>query len=504
MPLLIVGAFASPTPAQVAIGDVVGRMPIAEFNTYIGSQTYRDWGNEPFIAVDPTNNNNVLVSAFAYGTPGASVWYSTDGGTTFGIRFPITAPPSSSGGPNDQTFAYDGSGVVHTGMLTSFGPNQFVFHGSTPNPNNDGVNGHPATQWTWTGGNVASSTGAQPDQPWTVVRGSGASAKIFVAYDNFDSGFLNVEQRVAVSTNAGSSFSAPAPVSNGGRVGTTTNPGLRITADAAGTKVYSVFGIGTNNIGGVQFVNYRLNESIDGGATWRYTASSSGPGGLVVDSGNSAQLGGSSFGGKNQLRGNTTAVAVDATGSHVYVVYGKRNGAGVDQLFMAEFHPTTPGDVTSDLVLRGTTLISPAAEAAALPSITVTANGTVAIMYDTFASSRYHIHLTTSADFGMNFSDQEVYNFDPSFITLGSSAFPSSNRALGDYQYLTNIGDNLYGVFAAQGNVNAGGINTTNMVVPFVLTAAVPEPGSLLLAACAALSGRWLYRRNKTPRSAAD
>jgi hypothetical protein len=320
---------------------------------------------------------------------------------------------------------------------------------------------------------------------------------VFVAYDNFNSTFSTVDERVAVSTDSGATFSAPIAVSSGGRITTTTNPGLRITADSAGAKVYAVFGIGTTNVGGVQFVNYRLNESIDGGTTWRYTTSSSDPGGLAVDGGNSAQLGGSSFGGRNQLRGNTTAIAADATGTHVYVAYGKRNGAGVDQLFLAEFHPAVPGDVTSDLVLRGTTLISPAADPAALPTIAVTANGTVAVMYDTFSANRYHIHLTTSVDFGLNFTDQDVYNFDPSFISLGTPSFPDSVRALGDYQYLTSIGDILFGAFPAQGNINMGGINTTTMVVPFLLTAPVPEPGSLILAATGALGARLVWRRRR-------
>src|SRR5207247_1565042 len=126
------------------------------------------------------------------------------------------------------------------------------------------------------------------------------------------------------------------------------------------SDVYAVFGQGTASVGsGLERVSYALNRSIDGGQTWQYTTTTGTTGGLAVDTGTSAQIG-SSFGGKNELRGNITAVASDATSSHVYVVYGKRDASSIDRLWMAEFH--TSG---TNLVERASPVaFSPAGETA--------------------------------------------------------------------------------------------------------------------------------------------
>src|SRR6266550_2720713 len=94
--------------AQVPV-DVIGRLPVAEYNTYIGSVAYDDWGFEPFITFNPTDPNKIVISSGAYDTgfsAGASLWYSTNGGSNWAIRFPITTPPSGRV-PADQVFAFD-------------------------------------------------------------------------------------------------------------------------------------------------------------------------------------------------------------------------------------------------------------------------------------------------------------------------------------------------------------------------------------------------------------
>ena len=120
---------------------MLGNLPETEYDQYIRPQSLRDWGNEPFIAVNPVDPCQVVVTSFAYGVfiqsgqgaTKASVWYSSDGGSTWNIRFPITQQPVPGAFvPNDQAIAYDTDGVLHGAFLTLGSDFLNVYHGSTP------------------------------------------------------------------------------------------------------------------------------------------------------------------------------------------------------------------------------------------------------------------------------------------------------------------------------------------------------------------------------------
>ena len=495
--LLYIGFSARPTLAQINPVDVLGNFSsFNEYNTNFAPQTYKDWGNEPFIAVNPLNTSQVVVSGFGFSSPGANYYYSTDTGATWGARFAVTTPIAGVRVPNDQVFAYDKNGLLHAIMLgsdTATGNNTNIYHGSTTNPNNDGFFGRPATNWTWTlnagQSNAINVNGRNTaDQPWLAISGN----NIFAAYDTFQAG---VEERIVKSTDLGATFNSDFAVSRGGQISTTTNPGLRIAADGAG-NVYSVFGIGTASVGGVATVTWRLNRNTD------FTNSNAGPGGLIVDTGQSAQIG-SSFGNINELRGNTTAIAVTQDGSHVYVVYGKRDGANVDRLYLAEFHPNGVGG----LIATAPVVFSPVGLAAALPSVTVTANGTVAIEYDTYnpLTGNFDIHYATSVNNGQTFTDTII----DTFTTPGAPntpAFPDRTRMLGDYQFLTSVGDTVFGTFAGRGNVNTnvGGniTDTRGNIDPFFfsVSAVTPEPGSIALLCSMGVGGAGFFMRRRRRR----
>jgi hypothetical protein len=204
--------------------------------------------------------------------------------------------------------------------------------------------------------------------------------------------------------------------------------------------------------------------SSDGGQTWKFTSLGGQAGGLVIDDGLSLQLG-SSFGGVNRLEGNITAIAADPSGAHVYAVYGKEDATGTDRLYLAEFHP----DGSGGLVERANPLpFSVAGQRSALPSIAVTDNGTIAVQYDTFTASdgQFHVHLATSTDQGLTFTDKDLYDFTASGIPF---PYTGGNRLLGDYQDLIAVGNTVYGTFAARGNVTipSEGIDTTDKIDPF-------------------------------------
>jgi hypothetical protein len=45
--------------------DVIGNLPAARFTMAgYGTRAYKDWGNEPFVAVNPVNTNDVFISSF--------------------------------------------------------------------------------------------------------------------------------------------------------------------------------------------------------------------------------------------------------------------------------------------------------------------------------------------------------------------------------------------------------------------------------------------------------
>ena len=457
--------------------DVIGNLSASQFTSLgYGTNTYKDWGNEPSAAVNPLNPSQIVVSSFSFGTSstsiGANIFYSTTGGTSWTSQFSVPAPGAGITTPRDWNFAYDSTGLLHAAVLGGAGSTVNVYHGSTTDPTS-------LAAWNWTGGGtrINTSTAGNADQPWLAVQGG----RVFVGYDDFTAG---VTLRVTASNNNGTTFAIDNAITNGARVGNTVNPGTRITTDGAG-NVYSIFGLGPSAGVGTHTVTYFLNRSRDGGATWDFMGSSA-PGGIVITSGTSRQLDNAGtqasntwFARVNDLRGNITAIAADATGAHVYTLIGKQDAAGTDRIYLREFHPSG-----ANLVGSAEIVISPAGQRAAFPSITVLANRTVVIMYDAYDSSTntVHVHIATSSDFGASIdSDVIAYSFVPLSL-LAATGSSTSNREFGDYQYLMSLGDTFYGVFAGLGNVNGGGINTTALIDPFFVSGTiVPEPPTLLL-----------------------
>lgn len=143
-------------------------------------------------------------------------------------QFSVPAPSNGVTIPNDWRFEYNSAGVLHGAILG--GGN--IFQGATGNPTS-------LAGWSYTGGgtpiNTAVSRG-NADQPWIALQGN----NVFVAYDDFHS---NTGERVAVSTNNGTSFTVDNPINNGAQ-SNSVNPGTRIATDTTG-KIYSIFGVGS-------------------------------------------------------------------------------------------------------------------------------------------------------------------------------------------------------------------------------------------------------------------
>src|SRR5437667_10693046 len=162
--------------------DVIGNLPLAQFTADgYATNTYKDWGNEPYVAVNPLNTSEIFVSSFSYSTSstssGANVFRSTNGGTSWSSLFTVPAPANGVTIPNDWNFAYNSAGVLHGTILGSSGN---IYQGATANPTS-------LAAWSYTGGGTPINTAlslTHADQPWISLSGN----RVFVAYDDFHSG----------------------------------------------------------------------------------------------------------------------------------------------------------------------------------------------------------------------------------------------------------------------------------------------------------------------------
>ena len=459
---------------NVSARDIIGNVPLSDFNGLNGG-AYKDWGNEPYVAVDPTNLNHVVVSSFAYsstfGSNNASVWYSNDGGLTWALRYPIPSPAAGTSVPADQNFIYDSLGLLH-GVELSQSADQSVYLGSTTDPNSDGQAGRPGNLWTYTGKINAFGSG-NTDQPWMAISGS----TVFVAYDDFSNN--QTALRAINCTNNGTFVAADLPVSQV-MPNNIVNPGLRICADNQG-RCYALWGRGVGSVANGTTIEYRINRYTSGNA-WDFTSLNT-YGGLIVDGGTSKQFGTPYFGTKNELRGNITSIACDPAGTHVYTAYGLQNGNNVDTIILREFHDD--GTSTHNLIGRaGNTLVSNVSYRTALPSVAVLDNGTIAVMYMASPSAdNFEVHFVTSTDQGVSFSgDTTLFSFNTSAFTLNTPAVPDGSRLFGDYVKLLAVGNMVYGVFPGTGNTNSGGINTTGMISPYFFSKDMRTSDTLTVA----------------------
>src|SRR5262249_32933822 len=74
-------------------------------------------GNEPAIAVNPLNSNNVVVAQFNAGLQTMKI--SLDGGATFPIQTNAVLPAGQTGFAGDDSLAFDASGRLFWTYLTS-------------------------------------------------------------------------------------------------------------------------------------------------------------------------------------------------------------------------------------------------------------------------------------------------------------------------------------------------------------------------------------------------
>src|SRR5436190_8710806 len=411
------------------------------------TDTFND--GETSITVNPANLNEIVVTAFS-GSWGsnAPLCHSTDGGNLWTKQFTVPAPPGIAAGgcPCDQNVDYGRSNQVSGTFLVSD-----IFSGTTTDPAS-------AAAWNWlVVGGVTQSTNLNNspspggvDQPWLLVNTDPtipAQDNVYDAYDDFTNGNNCVGdaciERVSVSYGVN-----PPNFTADNQSGTATgsiNPGHRLAVDPRNGAVYSLFqrNIGSG-AGGSKNIDYMLNRSTDGGATWILNGMI---GGIVVANADSTQPT-PKFGTVNALLGGADNAAVDPNNGDVYYVYGSRDaGTGNDRLAIRRIFDNGGGGVT----VGPENFVTGQVEAA-IPSVAVASNGIVGVFYYTFDgfSSGFPIfsaHLAQSSDQGVTFSDQMLLTFLSSAADNGNSR----QRVLGDYMQMKAVGNCFYGAFTGNG-----------------------------------------------------
>ena len=402
---------------------------------------------ETSIAVNPESPGEIVMTAFS-GSWGANapVWHSTDGGSIWTKQFTVPAPPGIAAGgcPCDQAVDYGRNDQMSGTFLISGNGGFDVFSGTSTNPAS-------AAAWNWLviagvtqmTNNLVPSSFGNTDQPWLLVNRDPTTAtqdNVHAAYDDFSGG---PDMRVAVSYGVN-----PPNFTVDNQSGTSTggvNPGHRLAVDPRNGFVYSLFQRCVGNCGGdPKNIDFMLNRSTDGGATWTLNGMA---GGIIVANADSTQPT-PKFGTVNALLGGVDHATVDPNNGDVYYVYGNRDGGtGNDRLAIRRIQDNGGGGVT----VGPENFVTGQVEAA-IPSVAVLSNGTVGVFYYTFDGlsggiPSFSAHLAQSSDQGVTFSDQVLLTFLSSATDNGNNR----QRVLGDYMQMKAVSNCFFGSFTGNG-----------------------------------------------------
>jgi uncharacterized repeat protein (TIGR01451 family) len=223
------------------------------------------------------------------------------------------------------------------------------------------------------------------------------------------------------------------------------NPGHRLAVDPRNGFVYSLFQRCVGNCGGdPKNIDFMLNRSTDGGATWTLNGMA---GGIIVGNGDSTQPT-PKFGTVNALLGGVDHAAVDPNNGDVYYVYGSRDsGTGNDRLAIRRIQDDGVGGVT----VGPENFVTGQVEAA-IPSVAVLSSGTVGVFFYTFDGlsggiPSFSAHLAQSSDQGVTFTDQVLLSFLSSATDNGNNR----QRVLGDYMQMKAVSNCFFGSFTGNG-----------------------------------------------------
>src|SRR5882762_7747648 len=235
-------------------------------------------GGEPDIAINPLNQNQIVVHAGFGGWNGnAPDFVSNDGGLTWTTRNQIPPPPGATitFGPADTTQDYGLDGNLYSANLAAVPAGADIFSSSNTNPF--------ASLFSYflVLGNAQltdfNATVGGADQPWLLTNvdpTTPGQTNTYVGYDDFNFSPVRTRVSAAIGTNP------PDFVTDnqtGATAGGGINPGHRLATDPRTGAIYSLYQTCTAGCGGSpKTIDYRLNRSLDAGPTWTLNGSGTG------------------------------------------------------------------------------------------------------------------------------------------------------------------------------------------------------------------------------------
>lgn len=448
------------------LGDVTGAFAPSVFlrNLVVSNTDLTLFANdtagdgEPSIAINPNDPNEIVILAFSGndGSGNSALWHTTDGGNTWSKLFTM-ADPANDAISCDQAPDWGSSGILAVTHLGCTGGNR-ILTGTTTDPTS-------LAAWNWSddGDTTVEFTnetcaGNGCDQPWLLINWDPANLTdelVHNAYDDFDAG-INM-QVVSDDLEDPTAFEVGDDETVGSSTGGGVNPGHRQAKDIRTGYIYSGWqnctancACGTPATCTAKTIDFMLNRSIDGGATWTLNGSGTG----IVAATNDSVQPWPKFGGVNALLGGIIHLAVDPTLGHVYYVYGDHDGTN-QRLSIRRFQDDGAGNMVSVFT---NLQFTPAGKDAAIPSVAVTTTGTVGVFYytfDGFSSDSFPIFtawLALSDDEAATFTHKKLLTFlssakDAGYATNGALR----QRVLGDYVQLKTVGRTFYGTFTGNG-----------------------------------------------------
>ncbi len=406
-------------------------MPIHVVNMVprsMSAETNQD--SEPNIAVDPTNPNHIVATAFTPAPAGGSnapIYVSTNGGTSWTLN--TIVPGNGQFGTSDITTAFAKTGgTLYAGILNGATLDLEILR--TSNPFSSSVM-------------TVLERRANEDQPWTVattatVAGKGQD-RVYVGHNDFNQA-SGETATVDLSTNAATAappagfsphkveWSAPAEQDG---------PATRVAVHRDGT-VYVAFTrwTSTSNLPGFHFdVNVTRDDNWGfGGKPFTALQKTVATGLFAVWN---------SIMGQERL-GADVAIAVDPTASNnVYLAYCNRVGgpSGTDWTLHV-VHSTNKGQTWS----TGTRTVTNAKN----PALAISSSSLVGLLYQQFASNKW----TTILELTSN-----AWATAPTCLTLHSASATTPavtfQPYLGDYIRLVALGTDFYGVFSGNNTPDA-------------------------------------------------